>query len=210
MPDKTWLECEGAEGANILLLGADLERIREGIKPYNIILAIVDYNGDLQYEKQYQQFLKNLTPASSHPGAYKFEHGSLWLSKDGEESLVGCKDSSLFFSQSADGPKISYCYYRDPKKEIRTTKNVWGLGGKVMQCSALNPAAVLSLEIPVLAPRGVTQQLPRTRMHDFVLHIPGVLQYLDEKREELDGLWRIRSFHFKDVSTAAKFRQLKY
>jgi hypothetical protein len=146
-----WHKSFGAQHANIILFGADLD-VLGGVKTDSarpsVVLTAYDCAGDLQYEDDllYSSFRGTYTG----PGEYRIEQTDLLISDFGVPEVIG-NNFSYLFSVNKQQLQTKYCYWKDPKKKIRTLgeQDIRGVGGPVTTVKDLDPIFLLNLRPPI-------------------------------------------------------------
>jgi hypothetical protein len=146
-----WHESPSAENAQIILIGADLDIL--GDKNINsarpsVVLTAFDCAGDLQYENDLLR--SSFRGAYNGPGEYQLEHASILISSFDSSEVFG-RNFHYLFSKNNHRLQTKYCYWKDPKKKIRTAsgQDIRGIGGAITTVEDLDPIFLLNLRPPV-------------------------------------------------------------
>lgn len=211
---EDWLESDSATDANIVLIGADLD-ILSGItidraRP-RLVLAAYDRRGDLQYEDDILR--SSLRGSSLGLEEHQFEL-TLAMSRLDVPEVFG-KDFRYLFSYGEQGIQTKYCYWKDPKKKIRTlhSQDIQGIDGSITQTKSLAPIFLLNLNSPTELSSSI-----RSGPVQFIFRCfggpsfwtgcpPLVDVILDENWEQNQQEYTFKGFTFKDKKYQKYHRQ---
>jgi hypothetical protein len=148
---EQWAESAGAEHANIVLIGADLDLFSDSETPSarpHLLLTASDDIGDLQYEENLLSL--NLRGAYKGEGENQLERLTLTVGNFDVPEIIG-KDFRYLFSENGSRIETKYCYLDDPKKKIRTVEphDIRGIDGPITKTTNLAPIFLLNLYPPV-------------------------------------------------------------
>ena len=146
-----WHESCGAEYANIVLVGTDLDILsgtRTNSARPSLVLTAFDRAGDLQYEDDLLR--SSFRGTYTGPGEYHLEQTVLTIGSFDVPEVFG-KDFRYLFSRDGQQLQTKYCYWKDPSKKIRTLKgqDIRGIGGQITEVNDLDPIFLLNLHPPV-------------------------------------------------------------
>jgi hypothetical protein len=147
---ERWLHSAGAQHANIVLIGVDLDilsNLKKTSARAHLMLTAFDRDGDLQYEDDHLH--------SSFRGVYnglgeaQLEQLALTIGRFDVPEVLG-KDFRYLFSGNGQQLQTKYCYWKDPRKRITTikTQDIRGIGGPITKFKDLDPIFLLNLQPP--------------------------------------------------------------
>jgi hypothetical protein len=147
---EDWHECPAGQGADIVLIGADLDILGSVYSPNrpHVVLAVFDRGGDLQWEEE--RFRLSFGKNYNGPGVYELEHLTLTIGNFDVPEIYG-QDFRFLFSQSTNHLHTKYCYWGDPRKTISTVarQDIRGVGGVITTLEDLDSIFLLHLHPPL-------------------------------------------------------------
>lgn len=151
---ERWLASAGAEYANIVLVGVDLDALaynRETPASTHLALVVSDPLGDCQYESDLFQFsVRGMRGTYKGPGQYQLQHLTLTVGSFEVPEILG-RDFRSLFAQDGNQIRTKYCYWKDPERKIRalTSEDIRGIGGPVAEIERLGPIFLLDINPPI-------------------------------------------------------------
>jgi hypothetical protein len=204
-----WAESAGAEHANIVLIGADLDLFSNSENPSarpHLLLTAFEDTGDLQCEE-------NLL-SSSLRGVYKghgenqLERLTLTIGKFDVSEIIGKDFRYLFFENKLEiGTK--YCYWNDPKKRIRIVEphDILGIDGPITETANLAPIFLLNLYPPV---RDMLGYFKPHVLEQFIFRNFGGESFMDGKPPLVDVIQGDKTCNGDFTFMGFKFKNNKY